>query len=221
MKLSDGGDWTAFTPICPIYGSGMITTDSSSSRFLDAYKMFLDEEMICVMHFHLLVAAPDQYILDTQCHSESVLAEIEETKRLSWFSMGRKEFPECPWHLLLFPAIETGIARHCTGSFAIRSEINISARCKAPTSEHRRNTCLWSESRKKLVPIMDDLGNVSVRTNRWRGLLRRHHGQKMNEEGKDGGKDGEKKKPFWDMKLNFKWVIGNITWHEKNYLDLT
>lgn len=51
---------------------------------------------------------------------------------------------------------------------------------------------------------MDYLGNVSVRTNRWRGLLRWHHGQKMNEEGDDGGKDGEKKKPFWDIKCNFK-----------------
>ncbi|KAM4730695.1 cyclic nucleotide-gated channel alpha-4 [Anableps anableps] len=27
----------------------------------------------------------------------------------------------------------------------------------------------------------------------------------MNEEGKDGGKDGEKKKSFWDMKFNFNW----------------
>ncbi|XP_012723918.3 cyclic nucleotide-gated cation channel alpha-4 [Fundulus heteroclitus] len=51
---------------------------------------------------------------------------------------------------------------------------------------------------------MDNLGNVSVKSNRWRRLLR-WHGQKMNEEGKDGGKDGEKKNSFWNKKFNFNW----------------
>ncbi|XP_038153376.1 cyclic nucleotide-gated cation channel alpha-4 [Cyprinodon tularosa] len=52
---------------------------------------------------------------------------------------------------------------------------------------------------------MDHLGNIRVRTNRWRRLLRWHHGQKMNEEGEDGGKDGEKKRSFWNMRFEFNW----------------